>query len=307
MMNIATLTLNPTLDVSFEVGRIYPTHKIRGDSERHDPGGGGINVARVFVRLGGNARCVYLCGGAAGAALHSLLDLHQLVRNRVAISGETRVSTSVYERETGQEYRFVTEGPVISETEWQECEAIISQLQCDYLVISGSLPRGAPDELYARIARATRIRGIRVVLDSSGVGLAKGLAGGTVFLVKPSIGELAALCGTPLETDEAVIAAAKAIVERGEAEHVVVSLGSEGAILVNASETIQLPAIPVEVSSAVGAGDSFLAAMVFKLAEGRPAAEALRFGMAGGAAAVLTPGTGLARAEDIYRLHSEMP
>lgn len=307
MMNIATLTLNPTLDVSFEVDRIFPCHKMRGGSERHDPGGGGINVARVFVRLGGNARCVYLCGGATGAALHSLLDLHQLVRNRVEIGGETRVSTSVFERETGQEYRFVTEGPVILETEWLECQAIISQLQCDYLVVSGSMPRGAPDDLYARIARTARTRDIRVVLDSSGVGLAKGLADGNVFLVKPSVGELAALNGTPLETNEAVIAAAKAIVDRGEAENVAVTLGSEGAILVNASETIRLPAVQVEASSAVGAGDSFLAAMVFKLAEGRTAAEALRFGMAGGAAAVLTPGTGLARAADIYRLHSEMP
>src|SRR5688572_27198592 len=119
MASIATLTLNPTIDHSFEVDRILHTHKMRGRNERHDPGGGGINVARVFVRLGGNARCYYLSGGATGAALDGLLDLHQLVRTGIAIKGETRISTSVFERGSGREYRFVTAGPSVLAEEWQ--------------------------------------------------------------------------------------------------------------------------------------------------------------------------------------------
>ena len=215
MMSIVTLTLNPTVDLSFEVDRIQHTHKVRGRNERHDPGGGGINVARVFVRLGGNARCYYLSGGATGAALDGLLDLHQLVRSRVPIRGETRISTSVFESESGREYRFVTSGPTVSEDEWTACEALLAQAQCDYLVASGSLPLGVPEDFYARVARMAAGRGIRFVLDSSGAGLAQGLAGGGVFLAKPSIGELQAVTGHDLESEDAIVEAAGAIVGRG--------------------------------------------------------------------------------------------
>lgn len=305
MMNIATVTMNPALDVSFEVDRLYHTSKMRGRGERHAPGGGGINVARVFVRLGGNARCYYLAGGATGAALDWVLDQHELVKNRIEIAGETRVSTSVFERRSGHEYRFVTDGPAIADAEWRQCEAALAGAQCDYLVASGSLPRAVPDDFYARIAAAANERGVRFVLDSSGPGLAQGLAGGGVFLVKPSIGELRALTGQELEDEDAIIAAASSIVEKGQARHVAVTMGGDGAILASEDGVIRRPAIPVQAASAVGAGDSCLAAMVYAFAKGCAPGEAFTFGMAAGAAAVLTPGTDLARADDIRRLYAE--
>lgn len=305
MTGIATLTLNPALDLSFEVDRIFPTHKMRGRHERHDPGGGGINVARVFVRLGGNARCFYLSGGSAGVALDGLLDLHRLVRSRVAIHGETRISTSVYERESCGEYRFVTAGPEVSPDEWKACEALLSEAKGAYLVASGSLPQGVPEDFYARVARLAAERGMRFVLDSSGVGLAQGLAGGGVFLVKPSIGELRDLTGRDLDEDEAIAEAAGAIVKRGEAQHVAVTMGRDGALLANAAGALRPSAIQVEAVSTVGAGDSFLAAMVHALDGGWAPAKAFRFGMAAGAAAVLNSGTGLAQAEDIWRLYRD--
>ena len=304
MRDIATLTLNPTIDVSFEVDRVYHTHKMRGRNERHDPGGGGINVARVFVRLGGNARCFYMSGGATGVALDGLLDLHQLVRRKIAIGGENRVATAVLERSTGREYRFVADGPAIAEDEWQECLEILSEARCGYFVISGSLSPGVPEDFYARVVRAVKRGDTRVVLDSSGAGLAGGLAGGGIFLVKPSLGELRGLTGKELATDAEIAAAAGAIVARGQAEHVAVTMGHQGAMLVNAAGVTRLPALEVEAASAVGAGDSFLAAMVFSLAAGDTIEDAFRFGVAGGTAAILTPGTDLARAEDIRRLAS---
>lgn len=304
MFNLATLSLNPTVDVSFEVDRIFHTHKMRGANERHDPGGGGVNVARVFVRLGGNARCHYLAGGAAGEALDHLLDLHQLVKDRIAIDGETRISTSVLERESGREFRFTTDGPVISSDECQKCLDRLQAVRCDYMVISGSLPRGVPDDFYAQAAKLAIAQGARVVLDSSGRGLAGGLTGPELFLIKPSIGELRALAGLALESEAEIIAAAEAIIARKAAKHVAVTRGHEGAVLIGREGHLSLPAIPVEVRSAVGAGDSFLAAMVYALAEGKSPEDAFRFGIAAGAASVLSPGTGLALAEDIRRLAS---
>lgn len=302
MKNIATLTLNPTIDVAYEVDRVFHTHKMRTLKEHYDPGGGGINVARVFVRLGGNARCFYLSGGATGHALDGLLDLHQLVRCRIPIAGPTRVSTSILEQESGKEFRFVPPGPAIAPGEWQECLDQLAEANCDYLVASGSLPPGVPEDFYARVAEIAARRGIRVVLDSSGPGLRGGLAGGNVFLVKPSLGELRQLVGKELETTEAITAAATAIVETGQAELVAVTMGHNGALLAQKSGTIHLPAVPIEAKSAVGAGDSFLAAMTYGLASGREPVEAFRLGIAGGAAAVLTPGTNLCHRVDVDRL-----
>lgn len=306
MTKIATLTMNPTIDVALEVDRVAPTHKLRGRDELHAPGGGGICVARVFVRLGGNARCYYLSGGPMGVALDGLLDQHQLVRTRIATEGESRLCTTVFERETGQEFRFMAEGPIVSESEWQACLDALSDAKCEYLVASGSLPRGVPPDFYARVGAIAREHGMRFVLDSSGPALAQGLARGNVFLAKPSLDELQALTGQALATDEAIAAAAAAIVARGDAEHVAITMGPDGAMLVDKEGVLRLPAIPVPTASAVGAGDSFVAAMVHALASGWTAQEAFRFGMAGGAAAVLTPGSGLAHPKDIRRLYAEM-
>ncbi|OCC25400.1 1-phosphofructokinase [Croceicoccus estronivorus] len=302
MPNIATLTLNPTIDTAYEVDHVVPTHKMRTLKEHYDPGGGGINVARVFVRLGGNARCYYLSGGATGVALDGLLDLHQLVRCKIPIAGETRVSSSVYERSTGKEYRVVPSGPTIAPDEWQACLDQLTEAQCEYLVASGSLPPGVPDDFYAKVSAITAKRGIKFVLDSSGRGLKEGLAGGNIYLAKPSLGELRQLTGLPLTDDAAVVDVTMDMIERKQAELIAVTMGHEGALLVTRAGTTRLPALPIEAQSAVGAGDSFVAGMVFALASGHDPKEAFRYGIAAGSAAVLTPGTDLARPADIERL-----
>lgn len=308
MKSIATLTMNPTIDVAYDVDRMIHTHKMRTVSEHYCPGGGGINVARVFVRLGGNARSIYMAGGATGDAFDGLMDLHQLVHSRVRISGHTRIATSALELETAKEYRFTPQGPVVTEAEWRTCLALMDEVHCDILVASGSLPRGVPENFYALVAARLRRRGIGIVLDTSGPALRQGLAeGGGVMLVKPSQGELARLAGRELDTTAAIAKEAMAIVERGEAKLVAVTLGHRGAVLARQEGATYLPALDIEARSAVGAGDSFLAAMVYGLASDWDAYEAFRYGMAGGGASVLNPGSGLAQPADIDRLHSLVP
>jgi len=299
MKSIATLTMNPTIDVSYDVGQVRHTHKMRTENEHYAPGGGGINVARVFVRLGGNARCFYLSGGATGPALDGLIDLHQLVRTRIPILGPTRIAADILEHDTGKEYRFTPAGPHVREAEWQECLDRLAEADCDVLVMSGSLPPGVPDDFYARAARLMRERGREVVLDSSGKALAAGIAEGGLLLVKPSQGELQDYTGRKLEDVEAIGRAAMAIVERGKARLVAVTMGHEGAVLARAKGPVFLPALKIDAASAVGAGDSFVAAMVHALCRGDSELEAFRRGMAAGSAAVLRAGTDLARPADI--------
>jgi 6-phosphofructokinase 2 len=302
MKSLATLTMNPTIDASYDVDRVFPTHKIRTRNERYEPGGGGINVARVFCRLGGDVRCVYLSGGATGIAFDGLIDELNLPRTRVEIAEPTRIASAVHESETGQEYRFTPAGPTISPEECGRCLDQLAELECDYFVASGSLPPGISPDFYTRAGKIMRDRGVAFVLDTSGEALKRTLAAGGVHLVKPSAGELRQLVGRDLATAEEIGGAAMEIVRAGQAELVAVTLGHNGAVLARAEGTTFLPAIAIEARSAVGAGDSFLAAMVFALASGRDAIDAFRYGMAGGAASVLNPGTGLAHPEDIERL-----
>lgn len=301
METLATLTMNPAVDLSYEVDRVIDTHKMRARGERYSPGGGGINVARIFARLGGSARSYYPAGGPVGEAFHNLVDLHQLARTRIAIAGNTRVSTTVLETGTGREFRFVAEGPDLAEAEWQACLSELRTARCRFLVGSGSLPRGAPDDFYARVGKVAQEIGARFVLDTSGRALRAALAQGGVSLFKPSIGELRQLTGSDLESLDEIRAAADDIVRRGHAEIVTVTMGHRGALLSTAEHSLYLPGLPVKARSAVGAGDSFVAAMVFKLAAGAGAEEAFRFGMAAGTAAVCTPGTELCHPQDIDR------
>lgn len=302
MAGIVTLTLNPTIDGSSEADTVKHTHKVRTTNERFDPGGGGINVARVLSRLGSDVEALYLAGGVTGSVLGGLLERAGLQHRPIQITGDTRISLAVYEKQSGKEYRFVPQGPEITTVECQQCLDAVQQIECAWLVLSGSLPRGVPDDFYARIVEVARDRGIRVVLDTSGKALKDTLARGGVHLVKPSLGEMEQLVGRPLRDQDVLAEAAMAIVENGGAEIVVVSMGHEGAMLVQAGHVLALPAIPVEARSAVGAGDSFVAAMTYGLAMGRPAEDAFRLGIAGGTAAVLTPGTDLCHRHDVERL-----
>src|SRR3546814_4017722 len=103
MKPIVTLTLNPSVDGAAEGDVVRPVRKIRTSNERYDPGGGGINVARVVRELGGSPLAIYLAGGVTGGVLDDLLDVAAVARRRVSIQDHTRVSHAVYERSSGQE------------------------------------------------------------------------------------------------------------------------------------------------------------------------------------------------------------
>ncbi len=305
MTSILTVTLNPALDVSGDTEIIRATRKCRTLNERYDPGGGGINVARVIKTLGGDTEALFLAGGETGDLLDRLLEEKHIRRQRISIPGMTRIGFMVRETSTGLEYRFVPEGPPIPPDAVAPCLDAVARHNGDYVVVSGSLPAGTPTDLYAQMAGIAARRGAKFVLDSSGAGLRVTLEKARVHLIKPSIGELEQLVSEKLDIDGACRAAAQ-IVSRGAAEIVAVTLGADGAIIADADGTEFVSAVHVRVRSAVGAGDSFLAAMTLALTEGRPTREAFRFGIAAGAAAAMTPGTELCRREDVMKLYLRM-
>lgn len=306
MKRVLTVTLNPAIDMSGVAEVVRPTRKTRLGETLYEPGGGGINVARVMKALGTEADALYLAGGETGALLDRLVADQGIRGRRIPCSGQTRIAFMVRERQTGLEYRFIPAGSPVAGEDIEACLRIIAEKRDGYLVLSGSLPTGAPADTFARLAAAVDGRPVRVVLDTSGPALAATLSARPVFLVKPSRGELEQLAGRSLD-DHALEREASAIVARGEAKLVAVTLGADGAILASADGVLRLPALAVRVRSAAGAGDSFLGAMVWGLVTGRPVAEAFRLGIAAGAAAAMTPGTQLCRGEDILALFAQFP
>jgi 6-phosphofructokinase 2 len=306
MACITTLTLNPAIDGAAGVDAVRHTVKLRTHGQRFDPGGGGINVARVIARLGGDVQAVYLAGGVTGPLLDGLVDRAGVPHRRLPIAGDTRISLVVREDGSGHEYRFVPEGPVVSADEAAAALAEVAALDCEWLVLSGSLPRGLDADFMAEIVRTAVARGQQVVLDTSGPALAACLAVGGICFAKPSLEELEALAGGPLRDASTLLAAARRVVEAGGARMLAVTLGGDGGLLVTREGELRLPALPVPHASAVGAGDSFTAAMTWALASGRDAETAFRLGMAAGAAAVMTPGTDLAHANDIVQLAASL-
>ncbi|MBX9823639.1 MAG: 1-phosphofructokinase family hexose kinase [Xanthobacteraceae bacterium] len=303
MATIAALCMNPAIDVSTFVERMLPTRKLRCAAVRRDPGGGGINVARVVRRLGGTVTAVYPGGGATGELLRRLVEQEGIDSRVLPAMQETREDFTVLETATGNQYRFVMPGPMLSEREWHSCLDRITSIgpAADYIVASGSLPPGVPADFYALLARAARKRGAKLILDTSGPALEAGLNEG-VFLVKPSLRELSELVRKPIDEPDAWIEVTRTLVAAGCAEMVALTLGEKGALLATRDSMLQAEALAVNPVSTVGAGDSFLGAMAWSLARGDGAVRAFRYANAAGAAAVLAPGTELCRAEAVERL-----
>jgi 6-phosphofructokinase 2 len=295
---IVTLTLNPAIDVACEAERVFPQHKVRTSNETHDPGGGGVNVARVVHELGGNTCAIVLTGGVTGRHLVELLEGAGIPCRAVPIIGPTRISLTVQEHATGHEYRFVPEGPLFSPAELAAAEQAVAAEPADWLVASGSLPRGAGTDFYAHVARHHRT----VAVDTSGEAL-RAVLGHGVALIKPSLGEFEALVGRKLPTEAAQNEAATALVRSGAVQRIAVSLGAEGGLLASADGLWRRPAITVPVRGSVGAGDSFLAALVLALARGDHPPDALAWAIAAGAAAVMQTGTAHPSRADIEALY----
>lgn len=302
---VVTLTLNPSIDKSTAVENVVAERKLRCDAPVLEPGGGGLNVARALAKLGRPSLALYLAGGPTGAMLDDLLTREGIDHRGLPTAGWTRENFSAFERSTGQLYRFGMPGPAIAPEEWERVLATIDALDPAprFVVASGSIPPGVPPDFYAQMSRRLRRRGIRFVLDTSGDALRAAVEEG-VGALKMNLNELAGLVGAAALGNAEIEHAARDLVARGRADLVVVSLGPAGAAFATAEGFERIMSPTVAVASTVGAGDSMVAGLVHAVLEGRPFREVVRFGIATGTAAVMTPGSELCRREDVDALFS---
>lgn len=304
---ILTLTLNPALDMAAEVPRLIPGHKLRCGEPIYDPGGGGLNVSRAIRELGGESLALVALGGLTGDRLAGLIRAQGLTFLSILGPGETRESMTVVERETGLQYRFMLPGPHWGEADQARVMTLVhaAARPGGFAVISGSQPPGVPDDFATRLMAA--MPGTRVLLDTSGAPLAEAAARPVpgLHILRMDGAEAEGLAGGPLLSRAEAADFAQDLVRRGVAAMVVVARGAEGNLLADADGRWFARAPQVPEKSAVGAGDSFVAAFVLALARGQPPQQALAHGSAAAAAAVMTEGTRLCRAEDVARLLPE--
>ncbi|MDA8276690.1 MAG: 1-phosphofructokinase [Actinomycetota bacterium] len=292
---ISTVTLNPSLDRTLEVPSLIRGSTTRSTSFRIDAGGKGINVSKALALFGYPTACIYPAGGDEGSQITRILSNFQILQQVVQITGSNRVNISVVEPD-GTVTKINEPGPALSKREIDNLlvESVAAATMGGYLVASGSLPLGVESSIYGLLIDSIRELNVKVVVDSSGDAL-RAAVRSKPHLIKPNIEELQELCGRRFTTFGEVIKAAKAIVADG-VESILVSLGQDGAIYIDAKEVVHGEVKVKEVKSSVGAGDCLLAGF---LAEEGDIAERLSRALKWAGATISLPGSLMAGPSDV--------
>ena len=302
MATIITITFNPAIDKSTTVPQLIAEKKLHCTYPVYEPGGGGINVARAIKRLGGNATAIYLEGGYSGKIFTELLRKEKIDIIPIRTIGVTRENLVVKEVSTNKQFRFGMPGDNVNEKAWKNCIKALSEIHdVNYIVVSGSLPTGVPEDIFVNIASVARSKNARLIVDTSGIALNHAVEAGT-YLIKPNLKELALLVGKDSLTIEEVEKASKEIINKHQCEIVITSLGAKGAMLTTKEISIRIIPPKMNIQSTVGAGDSMLAGIVLSLSNNKNVIEAAQYGVACGTAATMNQGTELCHFDDVKKL-----
>jgi len=302
MPKIVTVTFSPCIDKSTSVSALIPEKKLACATPKLEPGGGGINVARAIKKLGGEVTAIFPAGGYTGKHLIELLKKEQVSSHFIETINETRENIIVVDESANAQYRFGMPGTILMEQEWRKMLQDLGDINdAEYIVASGSLPKGVPINIFAMIAEIAISKKAKLVVDTSGEAL-KDAVDKSVFLIKPNLGELSLLVGKEYINPGEISTAAKQIIENGKCQAVVVSMGAEGALLVTKNIERKIGPPVVDRKSTVGAGDSMVAGIVYRLAAGDDLETAVAYGVACGTAATMNSGTELCRKEDVEKI-----
>ena len=298
---ITTICMNPCFDKTVEVPSLEVGQVNRIRDARVDMGGKGINVAVVADRLGLEVQCLGIMGRDGAAELSDLMDKENLKHDFLEIPGHVRTNTKIVSK-SGQGVTELNEpGPRVNKEILDSFFALAKEktAESDMVVLTGSLPPGCPEGTYRDLLKI--LEGKKCILDTEGKELELAAKGAKPFLIKPNLKEMEATLGIELRTMRTIRDAALLFVRLG-VEHAVVSMGEMGAMYVSADKTLFAPALRVEIKSTVGAGDAMIGGMLLGYAKEKDMARAFRYGIAAGAASVMTEGTQLIVHSDFEKL-----
>jgi 1-phosphofructokinase len=294
---IVTFTANPSVDRTSEVEELVRGAVMRARAVRVDAGGKGVNVTRALVANGHASIAVLPIGGPEGAQLLSLLADEGLEVRSVPVREAIRANVTIVEP-GGMTTKVNEPGPALTPAEISGLTAALlsSSAGAEWAVLSGSLPPGVPEDLYAVLTAELRRLGVRVAVDTSGPLLRRTLAAAP-DVIKPNRDELAEASGAPIDGPADALRAGARLRALG-ARRVLASLGSQGAVLVDETGAYQAGAAVAAHRSTVGAGDALLAGF---LAAGGIGPDALTEAVAWGTAAVSLPGSRMPQPTDLDR------
>ncbi|MBQ2952778.1 MAG: 1-phosphofructokinase [Clostridia bacterium] len=297
---ITTVCMNPALDRTVTVDGLEIGQVNRIRASRTDVGGKGVNVAVVARRLGLDAQVIGVAGEDGLARIHQAMDAEGVQHAFLPVEGAVRVNTKVVSLNGSGVTELNESGPAMTAEALAEFFRLAREKAAgsDAVVITGSLPPCCPAGTYRELIR--QLSGSRCILDVGGAELVLGVAA-RPFLVKPNHHELAAALRTELRTMADIRRGAESLMQAG-AEHVVVSMGRDGALYVGAEGAYYAPEVPVEVHSTVGAGDALVGGLLWGLTTHGSLREAFRCGVAAGTASVMTEGTQLVHPDDFRRI-----
>ncbi len=299
---IYTVTLNPAVDYVMHLDEICEGAVNRACDEEIYIGGKGINVSIILNELGVPSTALGFVAGFTGAAINEGVRDIGIDTDFVWLkSGFSRINVKL---KSGEETDINGTGPQISA---DELSALFDKVKLlkkgDILVLSGSVPKSVPKNIYSQLLESLKNIGVIFVVDAEGDQLLSTLKYHP-FLIKPNIHELGAIFGTKLKNADDAIPYAKKLWKMG-AQNVLVSLGEVGALLIDENGEAHLAAAPQgNVLNATGAGDTMLAAFIRSYLESKDYIKALNFAVAAGSATAFSKG--LAKACDIYRTYSNM-
>lgn len=304
---ILSVTLNPCIDHAIFVSDLHLGDTNRVVRTEIDAGGKGVNLSRVVAELGGETIATGFLGGGPGAHIREVLSRQGVQNSFIEIRGVTRTNFSVEDTSGQPPTTFNDRGPEIQAEEWDDMLAWIEQVapRVGWVAFGGSLPPGLPTDAFSILGKLARGKGCRIVIDADGEPMRHALEFGPCF-IKPNAKEAERLVGYPVKTDEEAFRAAGTLYERlGAESFVVISRGGDGAVLRCAEGTFKGIAPAIEPHSTIGSGDSMIAGMLWAFESGFGAAEALRWGLAAGAATAVTDGSEIARRPVIELLYND--
>ena len=220
---IATITVDPSLDLTADVDSVEPNRKLRAESVQHHPGGGGLNVAKVLGVFGQAAVALWFKGGPFGSYIEQLLEEEGVEHVSVDIEGANKQSFAVIEESSGDHYRFSTTGPALRGDSMADLEEELRRRSLSWLVLSGGIPPGTPDDLHLRLAEVGRRQGARLIVDTHGPPLKKVIFGTETFLAKPNRTELAEILGEDPDSDDFdPVNAGREIIEGSDLQNLII-------------------------------------------------------------------------------------
>lgn len=298
---ILSVCPNPSIDCTMEMEQLVVGRLNRVNNKIVTYSGKALNSAIGVKRLGGDSFATGFMYENEGSLFVSNLDKEGVKNSFIWNKGHVRTNYKIVDNRS-----MLTEindkGEMVSKENQQKLLSLVETLSpsASVVIMSGSLPSGVLDDYYFKLAKAVDKKA-KIIVDTEGEKLKKSLSAG-VYMVKPNLRELEQIAGESLSNRKDMLKACYSLIDRG-AENVLLSLGREGAILTDGSNSYFCKSTSVAVNSTVGAGDSMVAAASVMIEQGAEKAEILKNAVAAGTASITTPGTNLFyrdKFEEIY-------